>query len=79
MKEKSRILRLSIAIAIGVLSIAQFGVPLAQHAFAASSNQEDNSGPDKDCKQEGPGNVDHDASCKNGVESENKDKGQNEN
>ncbi len=63
MKEKSSILWLSIAMAIGVLSIAQFDVPLAQHAFAASSSQEDNSGPDKDCKQEGPGNVDHDASC----------------
>ncbi len=74
-------LLLGIAITIGVLSITQFGVPLAQQAFAASSNQEDNSGPEKDCKQEGPGNVDHDASCKNGVESENRggDKGLNEN
>jgi hypothetical protein len=79
MKVNDSILMLGFVMAIGVLSITQFGIPLAQQAFAASSNQEDNSGPDKDCKQEGPGNVDHDASCKNGVESENNDKEQNEN
>jgi hypothetical protein len=38
-------------------------------------------GPDNDCKQEGPGHVDHDASSKNGYEIEKgeEDKGQNEN
>ena len=82
MKINRKVVLVSIGLAFCILSITQFGLILAQNSFAtASSNHEDNSGSDNDCKQEGPGYVDHDASCKNGHESENgrENKGENEN